>query len=70
MSASESEKNGKKPRTAVTHKDYEACVLNTPGLMIESEGYSANQIRKWGHAASDMTMSIVVKPFRPKRAEE
>ncbi|NLV16020.1 MAG: hypothetical protein GXY50_02250 [Syntrophomonadaceae bacterium] len=60
----------KKPRSAVTYADYENYVLQTPGLMIEScKVIPANLIRKQGHVAADMKISIVVKPFYPERAE-
>lgn len=60
----------KNPRSAVTYADYEAYVLNTPGLMIEScKVIPANLIRRPGLAVTDMKICIVVKPFFPERAE-
>jgi hypothetical protein len=60
----------KKPRSAVTYEDYENYVLKTPGLMIEScKVIPANLIRRQGNTATDMNISIVVKPFYPEQAE-
>lgn len=60
----------KKPRSAVTYEDYEDYVLKTPGLLIEScKVIPANLIRRQSNAVMDMTVSIVVKPFYPERAE-
>jgi hypothetical protein len=60
----------KNPRSAVTYGDYESCVLKTPGLMIEScKVIPPNLTRRRDNASLDVTVNIVVKPFRPERAE-
>lgn len=60
----------KKPHSAVTFSDYEARVLETPGLMIEScKVIPVNSGRQQDKTAADMTVNIVVKPFRPESAE-
>lgn len=60
----------KKPLCAVTYADYEDCVLKTPGLMIESCKVIPPRLSKRReNDAAEVTNTIVVKPYRPERAE-
>jgi Baseplate J-like protein. len=59
----------KSPLSAVTYSDYESCVLNTPGLMIQSCKAIPAKLTRRHDNIPDMTLNIVVKPFRPEQAE-
>ena len=53
----------KHPKTAVTYKDYERYVMETPGLMIEScKAVSAEQMYMVQGKYEENTLFIVVKP--------